>query len=293
MYSDFTQKLSKIDSTTEAKTWTHLGVGGKPIFTFFPVDIDQLYFFLKHKPKDLKYRTFGAGSNILIRDNGYDGVFIRLNRTFRKIKIENSVLIAEAGVNFTQLTQFCLINEVGGLEFLCTIPGQVGGLTKMNAGLPEIEMKDIVKWVEFINEFGEEVRLKTSECDFKYRSSIFKNNWIITKVAFKMEQKRREEIQKSINKFKEYRKISQPIIGKMAGCFFKNPELQKAWQIIQNTNIKGCGKTCVSNIHSNFIMANDSSNAKEIEYLLEAIRASALFNQRIFLESEIEKIGII
>lgn len=287
------EKLSQTKTTIEAKDWTFLGAGGLPTFTFFPDNKEQIKFFLKNKSKEMKYRTFGAGANILIRDKGYNGVFIRLNKTFRNISLENDEIIVEAGVNTSQLTQFCKIHELGGLEFIATIPGQLGGLTKMNAGISTKEMKDLITWVEFINEYGEIERLTNKECKFQYRKSIFQNNWIITQVGIKKESKKKQKIEEEINILKEHRKATQPTIGKLAGCFFKNPEKEKAWELIKKTKIIGCGKTQISDKHKNFIIANESCNAEEIEYLIETIRAKIIINQNIFLESEVERIGIL
>ncbi|WP_342261983.1 UDP-N-acetylmuramate dehydrogenase [Alphaproteobacteria bacterium endosymbiont of Tiliacea citrago] len=290
-FNNFVSKLKKIDLSLEAKKWTNLALGGKPLLTFFPESIEEIQFFIKNKPENLKYRTFGAGSNILIRDNGYNGVFIRLNKTLKQIKLNQNLLIADAGAGFAQITQFCLQNELGGLEFISTIPGQMGGLAKMNAGIPEIEMKDIVEWVEFIDEYGNLNRLNNSDCGFQYRKSCFKNNWIITKVALKTFMQKKDLIFEKINQLKNKRKLSQPTIGKIAGCFFKNPLPNKAWKIIENTNLKSCGDTFISNLHKNFIIADKSLDSYEVEYLINSIKAKSLFQQNCFLESEVEIIG--
>lgn len=285
-------KFKHIEKNIAAKDWTFLGVGGKPLFSFFPQNTEEIQNFIKNKPKTLIYRTLGAGSNILVRDAGYDGAFIRLNKHMRKLEMQDNLLIAECGVNFTQIQQFCVQNEQGNLEFLSTIPGQVGGWIKMNAGIPNKEIKDVLAWVEFIDETGSTQRINNSECQFQYRSSCIQNHWILTKAAFITTYKSKEEIMSTIKKEKKHRTESQPTIGKLAGCFFKNPSAElKAWQLIEQSQIYSCGGTKISEKHKNFLVADNSNNAEEIEFLIEAIRAKILYQNQIFLESEVERIG--
>lgn len=292
MDEEILSKLN-IDQTLQAKNWTFLGVGGAPIFTFSPKSIDEIKFFLQYKSKEIQYRTLGAGANILVRDKGYGGIFIRMHKGFKNISIQNNLLITESGVNFVQLTNFCIQHNIGGLEFLATIPGQVGGWIKMNAGTPQKEIKDVLEWIEYIDHTGSKNKISNAECEFSYRKSKIKNDWIITKAAFKIYTKPNIEIKKEIIIAKNKRKETQPTIGKLAGCFFKNPPQIPAWKIIENTKILGNGNTSISTKHKNFIIADIAQNAYEIEYLIESIRSNALFNQKTFLESEVERIGIL
>jgi UDP-N-acetylmuramate dehydrogenase len=153
----------RVDTTSPAKTWTWLKVGGKPIFTFFPLDEKDLQTFLKEKPTDLEFRTFGAGSNILIRDHDHELAFIRLTKHFNQVIIKENEMIVQGGASTRMIVQDALKHNFGNLSFMYTIPGVLGGLIKMNAGAYNQEMKDVVNWVEIMDENGEIHQLKNHE----------------------------------------------------------------------------------------------------------------------------------
>ena len=270
-----------------AKQWSWLRVGGKPEFTYSPSSIDDLIKFIKAKPKEIKHRTFGAGSNIIIRDSGFDGVFIKLNKNFRKVHIENNEIIAQTNLPGDFISNIAMQNGMD-LSFL-TIPGHLGGLIKMNAGAHGMCMQDIIKWVKFIDENGEIHKLSNEECQFQYRKSIFKKEWVIIEACLKGTKDSPANIQKKIIENNEYRKNSQPTAGKMAGCFFKNPDgCKKAWQLVQEAKIQTLGDAEVSKKHANFIINKNNASAFEVECLAQKIRNQIFLQHKIWLEMEVE-----
>jgi UDP-N-acetylmuramate dehydrogenase len=140
----FTFETLKEHYEQQAKDWVWFGAGGKPIFTFFPSDINDLATFCKNVPSEIKFRTLGAGSNILVNDNGYNGIFIRLQRGFRNLEFQNNQIIADAGLPGAYIVEKACEQNMGGISFLATIPGRLGGLIAMNAGAHGKEMKDIM-----------------------------------------------------------------------------------------------------------------------------------------------------
>jgi UDP-N-acetylmuramate dehydrogenase len=272
-----------------AKAWTWLNMGGKPICTFIPSHVNDLKILLA-TTKGIPYRTFGAGSNLLIRDGNVNCIFIRLMKGFRNIHIENNFIIADAGALSVQIVEIAIEHNLGGIEFIATIPGMLGGLIKMNAGAHGSEMKDIVQWVEFMDEQGNIHRINNEDCKFEYRKSKFQNSWIILKACLKCYKQDKQSIQIKLNELIEYRKKTQPTSGKMAGCIFKNPKEAKAWELIKNANMRS-ENVCPSPIHANFITNLGNATAFEMEYFIKKLQANILLNQNIWLETEVEIIG--
>lgn len=283
----------RIDYEQKAKEWTWLGVGGNPFFTFYPKDKNDLQQFCKNRPEKIPFRTIGAASNMLVRDGGYKGIFIRLTKGFRKMEILENEIIADTGLSAGYIVNAAKENDKGGISFMSTIPGMLGGMIRMNAGAHENEMSEIINWVEFLDKEGIEHRIKSEECKFSYRSSVFQNDWIILRASIKCKIGRKEKIEEEIIKLKEKREKTQPTRGKLAGCFFKNHLEKPAWKAIRESDFGmfNSENLQVSPVHANFIVNKNNASAFEIEYLLEKIRANILFKQNIWLESEVERIG--
>ena len=124
-------------------TW--FGVGGPAEVMFHPADAEDLSFFLQNKPYNLPICLIGGGSNLLVRDGGIPGVVIKLDSpAFRKTSLKGNLLTCGAGVKNAELKKIILDNSLGGLEFLCSIPGCIGGSVKTNAGCFGREVKDII-----------------------------------------------------------------------------------------------------------------------------------------------------
>lgn len=278
-----------IDFLMQASEWTWLGVGGAPLATFSPADAEDLQQFLKMLPKAIPYRTFGAASNVLIRDAGYSGIFIRLKKGFRKIQIEGSSIVADAGLPGNFIVNTALEAGLGGISFMATIPGHLGGLAKMNAGAHGNEMQNIVEWVEVLHE-NQIIRLNKNDCGFGYRKSAIKNDMIVLRASLKCTQAPKEKIKEEIDHLISYRKATQPTSGKMAGCFFKNPAEKPAWQLVKETNLLD-DNVEISSIHANFLINKGAATAFDIEYFMQKIRCNVFFNKEIWMESEVEIIG--
>lgn len=295
--------LGRINEDQNAYEWSWLKVGGKPIFTFYPNDVADLQKFLSILPAHVPYRTFGAASNIMIRDNGYDGVFIKLTKGFREIVINDCEVIVGAGVLGNLLVQTALMKNLGGIAFLATIPGTIGGFIKMNAGAHGREIQNVVKWVEYLDSSGTLHRISNQECVFEYRRSRFLDSDIIVRACLSCQKIDYSQENEYISHLIDYRKKTQPTSGKMAGCFFKNPKSEddqtparKAWELIRsaenrNPVFSNFENIYISEIHANFIMNNGKATASEIEKFIIALQQDILKNEGVELQTEIEIIG--
>lgn len=274
-------------------TW--FGVGGPAEVMFHPQDAEDLSHFIRTKPYNLPICIIGGGSNILVRDGGIPGVVIKLDSSsFRKISIKDNLITCGAGVKNVELKKVLLDNQLGGLEFLCSIPGVIGGSVKTNAGCFGQEVKDVIETATIINGAGEIKEIGVSDLLLSYRSSYFPDDWIILSLTLRTTPSDTNTIRKKLDEQKNYRTKNQPHNAKTAGSTFKNPEGLKAWELIQKSGCKdlSIGGAKVSEIHSNFLINTGNATAKDIETLGETIIQRVKQKTSITLEWEIKRLGI-
>ncbi|MCX4348659.1 MAG: UDP-N-acetylmuramate dehydrogenase [Alphaproteobacteria bacterium] len=274
-------------------TW--FGVGGPAEVMFHPADAEDLSFFLQNKPYNLPICLIGGGSNLLVRDGGIPGVVIKLDSpAFRKTSLKGNLLTCGAGVKNAELKKIILDNSLGGLEFLCSIPGCIGGSVKTNAGCFGREVKDIIVSAQIMDGQGEIKEIGVKDLMLSYRSSFFPDDWIILSLTLQTETSTPEEIKKKLEEQRAYRLKNQPHNAKTGGSTFKNPEGLRAWELIKKS---GCaelqvGGAKVSDIHCNFLINTGHATAKDIETLGETIIQRVKQSTAITLEWEIKRLGI-
>ena len=274
-------------------TW--FGVGGPAEVLYHPADTDDLKHFLKNKPENIPICLIGGGSNLLVRDGGVPGVVIKLDsKDFKKIEVGDGFIKCGAGIHNAELKKTFLKHHIGGLEFLASIPGVIGGSIKTNAGCFGSEIKDVLLSAEVMNGLGEINTLSAKDFNLSYRSSFFPDDWIILSITLKTVKSTPENIQKKLDEHKAYRKKSQPVNAKTAGSTFKNPQGLRAWELIKKS---GCadlqiGGAKVSEIHNNFLINTGNATADDIEKLGETIIARVKEQTSITLEWEVRRLGI-
>ena len=249
-------------------TWFR--VGGPAEVMYIPEDEDDLCFFMKTKPYNLPVCILGGGSNVLIRDGGIPGVVIKLtSKYFKHIKI-------------------------GGLEFICSIPGVIGGSVKTNAGCFGRSVKDVIQSATIVDGTGEKYTVGIDDLMLSYRSSFFPDDWIITSITFKTEVKDAVAIAQTIDEQKVYRKQNQPYNERTAGSTFKNPDGLKAWELIKKAGCCGLqiNGAKVSEKHCNFLINTGHARAADLEELGETIVDKVKKATSITLEWEVKRMGI-
>ena len=281
------------DEPMSKHTW--FGVGGPAEIMYHPADTEDLKYFLQNKPDNIPVYLIGGGSNLLVRDGGILGVVIKLdNKKFQKVEVGENWLKCGAGLHNADIRKTLLSHNLGGLEFLCSIPGVIGGSIKTNAGCFGSEIKDVMISAEVINSLGEINTLTADDFNLSYRSSLFPDDWIILSITFKTYPDSKENIQKKLLEQRTYRQKNQPYNAKTAGSTFKNPQGLRAWELIKNA---GCadfqvGGAKVSEIHNNFLINTGNATAEDIEQLGEKIIACVKEKTSITLEWEIRRLGI-
>ena len=292
--------IDKIQSKIKSKIFIDFDMGNS---TWFRVGGKAKGYVVVNSIKDLKtiltfsneinYYVVGVGSNLLVRDSGFNGLIIKLGKSFNKIKIKKNILSVGAGVLDLNLAKFAIKNSIKDFEFFIGIPGTIGGAIKMNAGCYGSETSDNLNRVLVINEFNKIQYINLKNLKLDYRSSQLNNKYIILKAEFKFQYGSLKEIINKNNEIKIKRKSSQPLKEKTSGSTFKNPPGKYAAQLIDKAGCKGMkiGGASVSLMHANFIINDDSATAKDIENLGKSIVNKVKEKFNIILEWEIKILG--
>ncbi len=277
------------------KHLTWLKVGGDADIFFKPEDIEDLKTFLKENNNRFPITVIGAGSNLIIRDKGVEGIVIKLGRNFTDIQfIDNNLIVAGAGCLNSNLSKFCLVNSITGFEFLIGIPGTVGGGVAMNAGSYGREFKDIVASVEVLDTEGNLIIIPVDRIGFSYRTNSLPKDLIFTRVFFQAENKEDpNKIKQKMDEISAIRSSSQPVSEKTGGSTFANPEGFKAWELIDKAGLRGVrvGGACMSEMHCNFMINDNNATATDMENLGELVKQKVKENSGIELQWEIKRIG--
>jgi len=250
------------------------------------------------KSKHLPVFLIGSGSNLLISDNGVKGLVIKLagkfsevlSKTKSKSQTENQIT-AGGAVKLSQLIQFCRKNNLGGLEFLASVPGTAGGAVCMNAGAFGKSLGQFVDSVETISFQGQTKRLSEKLCRFGYRSSAFqRKKLIVTSVTLKIPHESFKDDQVSQQRILRHQ--TQPW-GFSAGSVFKNPKGNFAGALIEKAGLKGyrIGEAKVSEKHANFILNTKDAGSDDVYKLIKLIQKKVKSKFKINLQLEIKLLG--
>lgn len=272
-------------------TWFR--VGGPAEVLFRPENLEDLQAFLAAKPADIPVTVIGVGSNLLVRDGGVSGAVIRLGKGFADISVEDNLLRAGAAAPDLYVARAARDAGLAGLEFLCGVPGTIGGALRMNAGAYGGEVKDVLRRAWALDPAGVLHVLSNAGMDFGYRHCGAPADWIFTAAEFAGRPGNRNEIAARMEEFGETRMDSQPVRSRTGGSTFANPEGAKAWQLIDAAGCRGMrkGGAMVSEQHCNFLINTGNATAADIEGLGEEVRRRVRENSGIELRWEIRRIG--
>ncbi len=272
--------------------FTSFRVGGPARFF---VEADNIYD-LKAALKIAQQFNFpwfilGRGTNILVSDNGFDGLVLRLSSGFSRFIVEGERIVSGAAVPLPELVLGALTNSLEGLDFAVGIPGSVGGAVKMNAGAFGKEIGSLVNRVTVLDSSLELKNLYRSELTFGYRSSSVKGVILEAELMLKRGEEKKIKDQMEMN-FR-LRKKNQPQGCFSAGSIFKNPPGDKAFRLIESAGAKGLkvGGAMVSPQHANFIVNLGKASSADIYSLIKEVRERVWNKHNILLELEIELVG--
>ena len=280
-----------------------LKVGGPVDILFRPRNLDELSKFLSLVPAEVHVMPIGVCSNLLVRDGGLAGVAVKLGRNFSEIEVKDNKVKLGAG-NLSSKVAISL-SELGyDLSFLRTIPGTIGGALAMNAGCYGNYIGDYVQSIQGVDRSGKLFQVGRESLQFKYRSSSFPKNFIITSAIVKPKKEKQSFIEEKMAKMVSKREETQPTKTATCGSTFKNPDGKssllleesvelKAWSIIDGAGLRGkkLGKAMVSNKHPNFLINLGGATAQEIESLGEYVRKAVYEKYKIPLDWEVIRVG--
>lgn len=271
-------------------------VGGPARIYLKVSDVDSLVKTVKYCNRHhLKHMVIGRGSNLLFSDKEYDGVIISLAENFNQVKINGSIIKAQAGVSMISLAYQAAKTGLSGFEFMGGIPGTIGGGIFMNAGAYKYDIASVVKSVTLLNEKYEVVTFTKEQMEFSYRHSICQDRLklIVLEAEFELTAKDPNEIKAVLDKRKERRMASQPWNMPSAGSVFRNPETKAAWQYIDECGLRGfeIGGAQVSPKHSNFIVNNGYASAKDIYDLIMLVQKTVFDKFGVNLKREVDLIN--
>ncbi len=268
-------------------------VGGCADVTFKPADLEDLCFFLKNKPADLPVSVIGVGSNLLVRDGGVPGVVIRLGRGFTELRIEDTQVHVGAAVLDRTVALYTAEEGITGLEFLCGIPGTIGGALRMNAGCYGSEIAQVLVHALAVDPQGTVHQLAPEEMGLSYRHCDVPKDWIFVGACLRGEKGEALESQEKIKTLLETREKTQPIHSRTGGSTFANPEGLSAWKLIDQAGCRGLqiGGARMSDLHCNFMLNTGGATAQDLEALGEEVRRRVLAESGVELRWEIERVG--
>lgn len=274
------------------KNHTTFKIGGNCIALVEPREISDIIEAVKIcRENNIKFFVIGNGSNLLVPDDGYNGVIIKLKSEFSTIKVEGDYVMVNSGAKLSEVYTVAYENSLTGFEFASGIPGTIGGAIFMNAGAYGGEMKDIVESVEVLDLDNFELReLKNEELEFSYRKSIIqRKNYIVTTIKLKLKKGNKEEINSVYEDLRERRNSKQPLNFGSAGSTFKRPEGHFASKLIEDAGLKGyhINDAWVSEKHSGFVVNKGNASYKEVMELIGYVQKVVFEKFGVKLETEV------
>jgi UDP-N-acetylmuramate dehydrogenase len=282
----------RFEHDLKKKNW--FNIGGKSKVFYKANNLRELVSFLKKLDNKERIFILGAGSNILINDELFDGVVIKLSNNFNNISLlGEDIVIAGSAVFDKSLSDFAMENNLSGFEFLSCIPGTIGGGIKMNAGCFGKEFKDILISIQAIDKSGDVITIPSKNIKFEYRKNDLPEDLIFLSASFKGVKGNRSEISNKIDKLKAQKENNQPTKIKTSGSTFKNPISQtdkKVWQLIKesvplDTNF---GDAYISDKHCNFFVNRGQATYKDMKKLIDFVSLKVLEKTGVKLEKEIK-----
>ena len=268
--------------------------GGPADYYYKPADGADLAEFIRRAPSAMPLTWVGHGSNLLVRDGGLRGAVITVAGALTECaRLKADTLKVGAGLACPRAARFAAEQGLAGLEFLAGIPGTVGGALAMNAGAHGGEIWDFVTEVETIDRRGERRARTRQDFSVAYRrSGVPPGQWFVA-ATFKLKTSSRAAIEAAIAELMRRRDATQPWRARSCGSVFKNPPGDHAARLIEDCGLKGraIGDAQVSEQHANFILNKAHATAREIEQLIELVRAAVMARHGVWLEPEVRIIG--
>ncbi|WP_308815590.1 UDP-N-acetylmuramate dehydrogenase [Sphingomonas sp. GV3] len=269
--------------------------GGAAEWLFEPADVDDLADFLRGLDPSVPVMALGLGSNLIVRDGGVPGVVVRLGKAFAKVEaVDATTLRCGGGASGILVSSTARDAGIGGVEFLRSIPGTVGGFVRMNGGAYGREVKDVLTEAEVVLRSGERRILSLGDLGYTYRHSALPEGAVVVAATFRGHPAEPAAVQAEMDRIAAAREASQPLRSKTGGSTFKNPDGHKAWALVDAAGCRGLrrGDAQVSEKHTNFLLNLGTATSADIEALGEEVRDKVKAYSGVTLEWEIQRVGV-
>lgn len=274
---------------------TTFKIGGPAQVFVTPMNTEEIrQVVLLCKAEKVPFFVLGKGSNLLVSDEGMEGVVIQLYDQFADCQVLGNQLYANAGVMLSKLGRIAYENSLTGFEFASGIPGTLGGAVMMNAGAYGGEMKDIITSVALMDDEGNICTKSCEEMDFSYRHSIVEeHSYIVLGALIHLRQGEKNEIQQKMKELAAARKLKQPLEFPSAGSTFKRPEGYFAGKLIMDAGLRGyqVGGAQISEKHCGFVINKGNATASDVLKLVDDVRKKVYDTFQVELEPEVRLVG--
>ncbi len=270
------------------------GIGGVAAAYFEVSAVHELAAIAKLKKRyDIPVATIGRGSNLLVSDDGFKGIALRLVKEFDRLEFNGDRVWAGAGVSLPRLSKVSARRGLSGIEFALGIPGSVGGALIMNAGAWGSSFGDLVERVQVMTADGQVIELTRDEAQFVYRRSGLGKYFSVTGAVLRLAPGDAKIITDRMNELYNKKITTQPFAEENAGCIFKNPPNDSAGRLIDTCGLKGrrIGGAEVSKIHGNFILNIDNATAEDVLNLVQHIQEQVKRMTGVALQIEVKMLG--
>ena len=283
------ENIVQTDVELASKTW--YGLGGKADYFITPGTVKELKTAVQRcKENNMPMYVLGFGSNLLVSDEGVRGAVIKLGGAeLANTEFEGEWVTAYGGADISKLVLACVRKGLSGLEGVAGIPGSVGGAVRMNAGGVFGDIGAVVESVTVMDNEGTVYEREKPELQFDYLWTNITAKFIVA-ARMKLSAGEPDAILKQIKEIWIYKKNTQPLNTKNAGCVFKNPRGLSAGALIDRAGLKGTqvGGAQVSEKHANFIVAHDGCKSADVLKLINTVRQAVKEQFDVELELELE-----
>lgn len=271
---------------------TSFRAGGNAAVLVQPQTADELQEVIRMLNEEgIKHMVIGNGTNILVRDEGYDGVIVKAGAPFSYVNIEGTKLSCGCGTLLSVVANAAADKSLTGFEFASGIPGSIGGAVFMNAGAYDGEIKNILEEVKLISADGSRVyTVSGEELHLGYRrSDLQESGDIVIEATIALEEGEEEAIRGKMAELTARRNSKQPVQYPSAGSFFKRPEGYFAGKLVQDAGCKGLtvGGAQVSVLHSGFVINIGGATATDIIQLMQLVQERVMDKFGVMLEPEV------
>jgi len=265
-----------------------LGVGGPARWFFRPAHRQAVVEVMRRLPEGVPVLPLGRGSNLLPPDEGFPGLVVDMSG-LADLRVDGRRIEAGAGVRMSRLARVAADAGLAGVEFMATVPGDVGGGVAMNAGAFGQAVADTLQWVDVALPGGKTRRLDATELDMGYRRARLPRGALVLAARFGLAVDAPEAIRRRMREMRRRRGETQPLAQPNCGSVFKNPEGDFAARLIEAAGLKGLrvGGACISEIHANFIINEGGATSRDVRALIARAQCEVEARFGVRLEPEV------